>query len=226
MASLLPLLQDLLPMIIPSQVHIARGRELAAVPERAEIPPWYINNTPPADVPPRSSAEHRTDDAADDDATSLPASQPGRQAGLINLVDHEECPVEQSTADNALEGGGAISIGRRYCSHEPTPDADAIGPRVLRKDAIVGVTDKMCATGKPPLILTSALYLAASLDLLLKPSLHVRLLPSRILLSPVSISALRSQRCHADFVTSGIATVLLVKPRSASAIHHHGEQGE
>ncbi|ROV94850.1 hypothetical protein VPNG_09286 [Cytospora leucostoma] len=163
MASLLPLLQDLLPMIIPSKVHIARDRELVAVPERVEIPSWY-GHKPPANVSLGSSAEHQTDDGDVYDATSLPASQPEQEAELIRLVDHEECPVGQSTADHVLEGGGAISIGPRYCGHEPTSDAGATGPRVLRKDAIVGVTDSMCAT------------------------------------------------------------VLLVKPRSASAIHHHGEQ--
>lgn len=69
MASLFPLIQDLLPMILPSSVHVAKGSDLLALPNPA--------------------------------ATQAP---------------------------------------------EPTEE---IGQGVVRKDAIVDKTDKMCASGEP-----------------------------------------------------------------------------
>ncbi|KUI55845.1 hypothetical protein VP1G_03181 [Cytospora mali] len=140
MASLIPLLHDLLPMIIPSKVHVARDKELVAVAERAEMLPWY-KHTPQSNVP-----QQQTDDADIDDARSLAGSQRGQQAGPIELLDHEEASVEQSTARPDLENAHGVSLGSIYRGHEPMSDAAAIGPRVFRKDAVVGVTDNMCAT--------------------------------------------------------------------------------
>ncbi|ROV95836.1 hypothetical protein VSDG_05150 [Cytospora chrysosperma] len=163
MASLLPLLHDLLPMIIPSKVHIARDGELAAVVERAETPPWD-SRTPRRDLPQSISAQQQTDDADIDDPRSLAPSQPAPQAEPIELLDREEISYDRSTTEPGCEGVQGARLGMRYPGEEPESDAAASGPRVFRKDAMVGVTDTMCAT------------------------------------------------------------VLTVKPRSASAVHHHGEQ--
>lgn len=173
MASLLPLLQDLLPMIIPSKVHIARDRELATVAERAETPPWY-NHASRANVPQNMTAQPQTDDAGVDDARSLAASQSVSHAEPIKLFDHEGTSDERITAEPVLEGVRGVSVGTKYPGQEPRSDAAATGPRVVRKDAMVGVTDTMCATGKPshtflhvgskpyPVDLASPVYLALS----------------------------------------------------------------
>lgn len=148
MASLLPLLHDLLPMIIPSKVHIARDGELAAVVERAETPPWD-SRTPRRDLPQSISAQQQTDDADIDDPRSLAPSQPAPQAEPIELLDREEISYDRSTTEPGCEGVQGARLGMRYPGEEPESDAAASGPRVFRKDAMVGVTDTMCATGKP-----------------------------------------------------------------------------
>ena len=148
MASLLPLLQDLLPMIIPSSVHVSRDRELAVVAERAEVPPWY-DHTPQANMPLDSSGPRQT--GADvDDAASLAVRQPGQQAEPIELLDREGPSggrfTDEAVFEDVVHGANA---GPRSLGHEPIADAAATGPKVFRKDAMVGVTDKMCSTGKP-----------------------------------------------------------------------------
>lgn len=148
MASLLPLLHDLLPMIIPSEVHIARDRDLAAVVERAETPPWY-NQTPRGNLPQSLSVQQQTDDADIDGARSLAASQPESQAEPIELLDREEISDGRTMTEPVFEGVHGVRVGARYPGQGPESDAAAIGPRVFRKDAMVGVTDTMCATGKP-----------------------------------------------------------------------------
>lgn len=134
-------------MIIPSKVHIARDEELAVVAERAEMPSWY-NYPPRANVPMGYSTQLQTDDANIDDARSA-ESQSGSHAEPIKLLDCEDTLDDRSTAELAFECVHGVNVGTTYPGREPKSDATAIGPRVFRKDAMVGVTDTMCATGKP-----------------------------------------------------------------------------
>lgn len=135
-------------MIIPSNVHIARDRELADVVERAETPPGY-SHSPRTNVPPSLSAQPQAEDADIDDAILLAASQSGSNAELIKLCDREEASDQRPMAETILKDGCEVSLGTKHSGQEPRLDESATGPRVFRKDAMVGVTDTMCATGKP-----------------------------------------------------------------------------
>lgn len=144
MASLLPLLHDLLPIFMPSKVQVTRGSEMVAVEERAETPPWY----PPVDAHMAESnpPKDRDLDVDDTEASSLPRVA-SRVLSPILLLDHEEERAalvaspngEGSVADrpNFTDEGSAVSSQRRG------------GPRVFRHNALVGVSDRMCVTGKP-----------------------------------------------------------------------------
>lgn len=125
MASLLPLLHDLLPMIMPSEVHISHDRDLTPIFERAEGPPYHQSQ---AGSPAR---EHKRQ------VVSGAGSDQGKSCEPIQLLDREENSAGQPTP-------GLISAP---C--QPAPRAQASGPRVFRKDAMLGVSDKMCATGTP-----------------------------------------------------------------------------
>lgn len=166
MASLIPLLHDLLPIFMPSEVRIARGGELVAVEERAERPPWYRSVTPPA----ISSSEGYGADR--EGSTGAP---PSGDFKPIQLLDHEES--EQGPAagrpHTAGQGGPVSSLHRG-------------GPKVFRKNAMVGYSDKMCVTGKPRLVMPL-------------PSLKVVLLGGRV--SAVSIRR-RLARATPLFVVS------------------------
>lgn len=115
MASLLPLLQDLLPMIMPSQVRVTRSHQLVPVPERAERPPWYQQ-------PPHVVDEEQKSLTSDSDL--------GKNAEPILLFDHEPATAA-AVKDGAAPGQRPIDE-----------------PAVFRKDAMVGVSDTMCATGE------------------------------------------------------------------------------
>lgn len=136
MASLLPLLHDLLPIFMPAKIQIARRGDLVAVAERAERPPWYQQKQPPVDAPA---------------AGSTPPS-PERDSSVvlepIRLLDFDEGPVTASGASADEEGPvtGPPGFGSNGVS-VPAPHRD--GPRVFRRNAMVGVSDKMCVTGKP-----------------------------------------------------------------------------
>ncbi|POS69260.1 hypothetical protein DHEL01_v212346 [Diaporthe helianthi] len=138
MASLLPLLYDLFPIIMPSKVRISRDKDLIPIPERAEPPPYHQIWRDDAR---QEDDQHKSDLNTTDDTAGLEVGPgKGRSPGPIRLLDREESSAVQ-----------------------PRP------PTVYRRDAMVGVTDKMCATG-------------------------------------------------------ALAIVLTVGARSASAVHHHGEQ--
>ncbi|KAL1882138.1 hypothetical protein Daus18300_000623 [Diaporthe australafricana] len=130
MASLLPLLHDLLPMIMPSEVHISHDRDLTPIFERAEGPPYHQRQRTDA----RENKRQSGLSAHDDQASFLVGSDQGRSCEPIQLLDREENSAGQPTP-------GLISAP---C--QPTPRAQASGPRVFRKDAMLGVSDKMCAT--------------------------------------------------------------------------------
>lgn len=100
MASLLPLLYDLFPIIMPSEVRISHDKDLLPVAERAEAPPY-----------------HQT---SHDDAQ-----------GHLGQQDDQEEPREPIRLLDREENSAV----------PPNP------PTVYRRDAMVGATDKMCATG-------------------------------------------------------------------------------
>lgn len=105
MASLLPLLYDLFPIIMPSEVRISHDKDLLPIAERAEAPPYHQTW--------RNDAQQDLGQADDQHEPDQ-----GRSREPIRLLDREESSVVQ-----------------------PEP------PTVYRRDAMVGVTDKMCATG-------------------------------------------------------------------------------
>lgn len=153
MASLLPLLHDLLPMIMPSEPHVVRGDEPACVEERAEAPPWYQHGSGAERAPGASSAP-RTG-LVDDSQESISSSESDvGQLEPIQLLDIEErhaaAPIP-APAQHGLSSGPS----------KPTQQTG--GPKVFRQDAMVGVTDKMCATGKPKSIFCFSLGVFSAL---------------------------------------------------------------
>lgn len=146
MASLLPLLHDLLPIFMPSKVQITRSSDLAPIEERAEILPWY-QQKPRVDAPRAESGPPTTGRDVDADDSEEPAlteldfavSEP------IRLLDHEENHLASGGTSNAEPGvaGSPIIIdpGASVSSQYPG------GPKVFRRNAMVGMSDKMCVTG-------------------------------------------------------------------------------
>lgn len=152
MASLLPLLHDLLPMIMPSEVRVTRNNELVPIAERAERPPWYQH---------RQKAQKQQQQQKQPSSSPLPPNGLDVDAGEpksvsesdsgnfepIQLFDHEEKPttdpafgdIPGSVVDPLNAGKNGVSASAQQVIN---------GPIVLRKDAMVGVTDRMCATGK------------------------------------------------------------------------------
>lgn len=140
MASLIPLLHDLLPMIIPSEVQVVQGDQLDPIKERAERPPWYqhqhggeatsstsVSRGPGAGVKPEASIE-----------SSHAQHEP------IHLFDHED---HATSAD--LIGDGIQKDRTNSSSHNayvPVPPPSD-GPEVFRRDAKVGATGNMCVSG-------------------------------------------------------------------------------
>lgn len=133
MASLLPLLYDLLPMIMPSEVRISYGKDLLPVPERAEGPPYHQIPHTHAQVDLRQQGDqHQAVLSTTDGAAGFQVeSDQGASCEPIQLLDREEKSAVQPTPGPC----------------HPKPMSQASGPRVFRRDAMVGVTDKMCATG-------------------------------------------------------------------------------
>ncbi|KAF3762124.1 hypothetical protein M406DRAFT_332518 [Cryphonectria parasitica EP155] len=157
MVSLLPLLHDLLPMIIPAEVHVARGAELISTEEKAERPPWYQRSRRRAEASGQSREQGRSVKAADPRSSSESIPE---EYEPIQLLDHEEHRRPAAAVANKQEKAAGLSTVTEHASI--TSPAD--GPKVFRKDVMAGITDKMCIS------------------------------------------------------------VLTVKPRSASAIRHYGEQ--
>lgn len=133
MASLLPLLYDLLPIILPSEVQISHEKDLIPIPERAEGPPYHQTQRTDAQVDPGSWDNKRQAvlSTSDDPAGFRVESDHGRSCEPIQLLDREGDSAVQSAPE----------------PRHPAPRAQAGGPKVFRRDAIMGVTDKMCATG-------------------------------------------------------------------------------
>lgn len=156
MASLLPLLQDLLPMIMPSEVRVTRDHELVPVPERAERPPWYqrvARARRPAGKP-QTTVQQTTQlgvrqDVVDEEQKSVLSESDSGNAEPILLFDHEgrgaatAAPaVRPDTLPDSIDPSDVSKDGS-------APGQRLIdGPAVFRKDAMVGVSDTMCATGK------------------------------------------------------------------------------
>ncbi|KLU81055.1 hypothetical protein MAPG_00150 [Magnaporthiopsis poae ATCC 64411] len=122
MASLLPLIQDILPMILPSRIHITRGRDLA--PE----------HHPPATG---SSPEPRLD---------LPNVGPGPSDAAIasSTTPNGGADDKSGTLGNISDLAAALTGGTTG-PHEELPRA-AAGKGVVRRDAVVNRTDRMCAS--------------------------------------------------------------------------------
>ncbi|KAK2596835.1 hypothetical protein N8I77_012726 [Diaporthe amygdali] len=148
MASLLPLLYDLLPIIMPSEVHISRDRDLTPVFERAEGPPYHQRQPSPAPTDPPAPGHERQAalSAYDEQASSLVESDQGKSCEPIQLLDREESSATQPTPKPISTSDDGSRYSDNYTPCHPVPSAQVSGPRLFRKDAMVGVTDKMCAT--------------------------------------------------------------------------------
>ncbi|CAN8101281.1 unnamed protein product [Discula destructiva] len=136
MASLIPLLHDLLPIFMPSEVQIARGGELLAVEERAERPPWYRRQDPRM-----TTSECHGADAED----GAEGTTPSGKFEPIQLLDHEEgCLDDLGAIPGERRPTAGPSDAGEYGSRSSTHYRG--GPRVFRKNAVVGFSDKMCVT--------------------------------------------------------------------------------
>lgn len=133
MASLLPLLYDLLPIIMPSEVQVSHQRDLKPIPERAEGPPYHQTqrNDAQVDLGPWENKCQAVLRTSDDPEGLQPESDQGRSCEPIQLLDREENSAVQSPSE----------------PDRPALRAHTSGPKVFRRDAMMGVTDKMCATG-------------------------------------------------------------------------------
>ncbi|KAJ4422248.1 hypothetical protein N0V82_003108 [Gnomoniopsis sp. IMI 355080] len=148
MASLLPLLHDLLPIFMPSKIQVTRSGDLVAVEERAELLPWY-QQKPHEDAPMAESGPPKDRDVdcyveVDDIEDS---SLPGLTSGVLNpiqLLDHEEKRPASRSVPNEEE---AVADLPNVSGEEPLVwSQSGGGPRVFRQNAMVGVSDKMCVT--------------------------------------------------------------------------------
>lgn len=146
MASLLPLLHDLLPMFMPSKVQITRSSDLAPVEERAEILPWH-HQKPHREAPRAESGPPRTggDVDADDTEESALSELDSAVSEPIRLLDHEDAHVASggtSNAEQAMAGSPImINPGASVSSQHQG------GAKVFRRNAMVGISDSMCVTG-------------------------------------------------------------------------------
>lgn len=143
MASLLPLLYDLLPIIMPSEVQISRERDLELIPERAEAPTYHQAQRTDAqvDLRPMEDKDETVLRPSDHPAGFQVDSDQARSFEPIQLLDREEDSAVKSASE----------------TDHPAPRAHTSGPKVFRRDAMMGATDKMCATGESvdPLFSTS-----------------------------------------------------------------------
>ncbi|KAJ9150322.1 hypothetical protein NKR23_g3726 [Pleurostoma richardsiae] len=119
MASLLPLIQDLLPMIMPSSVQIIRGSDVPPTPSRAQPAPGSEQS--PADAAPIRLVDEEAEE--------------GHVAG--------DAAVDAAADAKAVTSEAGSGAGP---AHRSPGDGAAAGPRIIRRDAVVGLTDRMCAT--------------------------------------------------------------------------------
>lgn len=132
MASLLPLLHDLLPMIIPSEPHVIRATEPACVEELAEAPPWYQISSAADGAP-------QTGDTDNCQESTLHSETDAGHFEPIRLRDHEETHAEAHLPNSTRQQSSLGSVKSSQQISEP---------RVFRQDMMAGITDKMGATGK------------------------------------------------------------------------------
>ncbi|TLD15795.1 uncharacterized protein PgNI_01417 [Pyricularia grisea] len=139
MAALLPFIQDLLPMILPSEVHIARGKDLAS-----GIQP------PPTDhrAKDTSSRQEKSQDASQTAQTTKETrvAKGAVENGPIELIGISDSEEASSTGEDApAEQGNDSSDG---ASRKKTSPPQRPGERggVVVRNAIVNKTDKMCAS--------------------------------------------------------------------------------
>lgn len=145
MASLLPLLHDLLPMFMPSEVQVARSSELVSVEERAERPPWYQQTQGENEALRRPTGTP----VGVDDVDLNPSSESDcGEFQPIQLFDHEEHRVAAALVPDEQGRAAMQSDGARNAPVTSPPD----GPKVFRQNVMVGVTDKMCVSGKQMLM--------------------------------------------------------------------------
>ncbi|TLS30124.1 hypothetical protein PpBr36_03277 [Pyricularia pennisetigena] len=136
MAALLPFIQDLLPMILPSEVHITRGRDLAS-----GIPP-------PASHRAKAAAPSKKDKSPDASQTA-PTTKETRLAkgvvenGPIELTGVSESDEASSAGENAQPDNDSPDGASRNKSPPPRPRGRG---GVVVRNAIVNKTDKMCAS--------------------------------------------------------------------------------
>lgn len=143
MASLIPLLHDLLPMIIPSevQVQVVPGDQLVTIKERAERPPWYQHNHG-SDTASRTSVSKGLDAGAKSEASTESSHTRYEPIHLLDCEDH--------ATSAALVGDDSqkdMPNPSRINAHVPVPPPSD-GPEVFRRDAMVGAIGKMCVSGK------------------------------------------------------------------------------
>lgn len=137
MAALLPFIQDLLPMILPSQVHITRGRDL--FPELA--PP--SKSSQPKDAAAAFVTEENARATSRAATRQTPARAVTVENGPIELTE-----VDESAGEDALSGGDEKVVPDDTGPRErdtPRPTGRGGGGVVVR-DAIVNKTDRMCAS--------------------------------------------------------------------------------
>ncbi|CAN8101282.1 unnamed protein product [Discula destructiva] len=136
MASLIPLLHDLLPIFMPSEVQIARGGELLAVEERAERPPWYRRQDPRM-----TTSECHGADAED----GAEGTTPSGKFEPIQLLDHEE---------GCLDDLGAIP-GERRPTAGPSDAVLTVQPQSATAIHHNGEQDVIIYATTPGILLTS-----------------------------------------------------------------------
>ncbi|KAI7781113.1 hypothetical protein LA080_015233 [Diaporthe eres] len=120
---------------MPSEVQISHEKDLTPIPERAEGPPYHQTQRTDHQMHLGSSESRRQAvlSTSDDPAGFQVESDQGTSCEPIQLLDRE--------------GDSAVQSASEPC--RPAPRAQASGPKVFRRDAITGVTDKMCATVEP-----------------------------------------------------------------------------
>ncbi|PSR88790.1 hypothetical protein BD289DRAFT_227221 [Coniella lustricola] len=139
MASLIPLLHDLLPMIIPSEVQIVQENQLVATKERAERPPWYQYSCGGEGAP--TASVSRSVDACADSEASIESSHDQHEP--IRLVDREEHTIPAVPVAAAIQKDMTDPSGG--AAHVPVPPP-ANCPEVFRKDVMVGAIGHMCVS--------------------------------------------------------------------------------
>ncbi|TLD31607.1 hypothetical protein PspLS_02451 [Pyricularia sp. CBS 133598] len=140
MAALLPFIQDLLPMILPSEVHITRGKDLAS-----GIPPPPTGHRA-KNVSNRQDKSHNTSQAAAaSTAKGTRVAKGAVENGPIELTGVSESEGASSTEGDAPAEHENDSSDGESANKSPPQRSGGRGGVVVR-NAIVNKTDKMCAS--------------------------------------------------------------------------------